>query len=73
MGIVELFTGLIGLLLAGAGLFWYGGKRKEDKIETQKKVDYHDTKQRVKDTPVNTERDAALERLRRTGKLRGDS
>jgi hypothetical protein len=58
---------MIGILFF---IFQKGKSEEKQKQATKELKDYKDTRTRIDEVDINTERDAALDRLRKSGKVR---
>lgn len=66
----KLLASVLGLL-GGVLLIFQMGKNSQKKTQKIKNLEkYKETMDAIQDVDINTERDAALERLRKTGHLR---
>ena len=65
---------LVASVLAAGGLimlvFMAGKKSERDKHKVKDLEDYKETRERIDETPISTDRDTSIERLRDNGQVR---
>ena len=65
----RLVAGALGVLVVLFGAIQFG-RQKEDKQKVQNLKAYKETREKIDEVEVNTDRDAALDRLRDNDQLR---
>jgi len=63
-------VGGLAILASALGIYYWGYSDSSDDREKKDLEDYKETKERIDETPTNTDSDSALDRLRSNGDLR---
>jgi hypothetical protein len=68
--IVRMLSGLLAGMGLLVGVFLYGKQTQKQKQKVKDLEGYKDTREKIDEVEINTDRDAALDRLRDNNQLR---